>query len=171
MISNRSLGIETEVERRQARRGTMPLVDILEAFARGADRHMTAGPATEQELRRLEQALGHPLPASFRAFLSRLGGGLFFHGHEIFGPRRVMIHDIELVPDVLSVRRRLVKEGGLPQGILPLHRARGVIHVIDVRPENGGEWIDTLSPSLPYADLASFLETVVLPRPRLPARS
>jgi hypothetical protein len=161
MASDESFG---EGERRAPRRGTLTLAQILDIFERDQDRHMTAGPATEEELARLESAIGLPLPAPLRQFLSRLGGGLFYNGHEIFGPLRAMVHDIELVPDMLSLRHRLMEERSLPEGFLPFHRARGVLNLIDAREAAGAGAIISLSEVPPHTDLASFLETVVLPR-------
>ncbi len=99
---------------------------IFEVFARDAACHMTGGPATEQDLRGLEKAVGRPLPASFRAFLARFGGGLVYQGHEIFGPHRVMIHDIELVPSLTSMLAWLrSQQPAVPDGVLPFHRSGG----------------------------------------------
>ena len=153
-----------EGERRAPRRGTLTLEQILSAFERDRDRHVMAGAATGADLARLESALGCRLPEALRAFLSRFGGGLFYNGHEIFGPTRTMVHDIELVPDMLSVRHRLIEGGSLPEGFLPFHRARGVVNLIDARETVGTGEIVPLSQSPPHPDLASFLETVVLPR-------
>lgn len=121
---------------------------------------MNSGPSTQAELGHVEAALGAALPQALRAFLMRFGGGIYYNGHEIFGPTRCMVHDIELVPDLLSMRQRLKDEGGLAEGLSPLHRARGVVHVIDLRSgsvalREGGD---------AYPDLAAFLENVVLPR-------
>ena len=92
------------------------------------------------------------------------GGGLYFHGHEIFGPKHVVIHDIELVPDVLTIRRWLSAQGiEVPAGVLPFHRARGVIHLLDARP-GSNERVLTLGGSATFPDLASFLDAIVLPR-------
>jgi hypothetical protein len=155
---------DQESERRAPRPATRTLPEILDAFTRDAADHMTGEPSSERDLLQLERAVGRPLPASLRAFLSRFGGGLFYHGHEIFGPLRVMIHDIELVPDMLSVRRRLAREGVVPpEGLIPFHRARGLVHFMDLR--QPGDAVLSLPWSTPYPDLGSFLENVVLPRP------
>jgi hypothetical protein len=103
------------------------------------------------------------MPEPLRAFLLRVGGGLFYNGHEIFGPMRCMVHDIELVPDVLSVAHRLREEGSLTQGFIPLHRARGVIHLLDARSVVGGAVIPA-GGGAAHPDLTAFLEVVVLPR-------
>ena len=161
-----------ESERRQPRGATLTLEAILGKFEAHAAQHMTGDPAAEDHLRGLEQGLGAPLPASFRAFLTRFGGGLFFHGHEIFGARRVMIHDIELVPDILSIKRHLAAQGQpLPAHLVPFHRARGVVHLLDVGRDGRGEQVVALDGSASFPNLASFLETIVVPRrPRPLAR-
>lgn len=138
----------------------MTLDEILGVLERDSARHMTNGPCQEDELARLEAALGHALPAELRAFLGRLGGGVFYDAHEMFGPQRVMIHDIELMPDMLSMRRLLP---GLPPDALPFHRSTSVVHVIEV-PRGAGQCrITPLGGGSGYPDLASFLESVVLP--------
>ena len=139
---------------------TMTLEDVLDTFERDATAHMTGGPALEADLRQLESAIGHPLPGPLRTFLSRLGPGLFYQGHEIFGPLRVMIHDIELVPSLASMLARL-KEQHLPEGLIPFHRGNGVVHLVDLRGPQPGRVV-----SLPYgsnySDLTEFLKAVVL---------
>jgi hypothetical protein len=156
--------MNTESERRRARRATLSLDEIIAAFALERDRHVTSGPATPAELRAVERAISRALPSSLSAFLRRCGAGLFFHGDEIFGPRRVMIHDIELVPDLLSIRGRLTKDGRLPDGYLPFHRARGLVHLIALDAAASGARIVSLPETEPHADLESFLEAIVLPR-------
>lgn len=155
---------EAESERRRPRPGTLGLARVLDVFARDSAQHLTGGATSEDELERFEQRAGIALPASFRAFLTRFGGGLYFHGHEIFGPSQVCIHDIELVPDLLSLRRWLLGQGQeVPPDWLPFHRARGAIHLIDVRP-GSLDRVRALGGSAEFPDLASFLEAVVLPR-------
>jgi len=158
-------GLFGKGERRMPRRATLTLSQILERFEQDAESHTTSGPCGEDELLRLEESLGRRLPDPFRKFLARLGGGMFYHGHEIFGPRRAMIHDIELVPDLFAMRQRLLAEGNLPDdGFVPFHRARGVINLMDVRDEDGAGRIMCARQPAPFPDLASFLEAVVLPR-------
>jgi hypothetical protein len=160
---------QVESERRRPLGTTLTLEAIFGTFDAHAAQHMAGGPAAADHLRGLEQGLGATLPASFRAFLTRFGGGLFFHGHEIFGARRVMIHDIELVPDILSIKRRLAAEGRpLPAHLVPFHRARGAVHLLDVGPEGGGEQVVALDGPASFPSLASFLETVVVPRHPVP---
>jgi hypothetical protein len=153
-----------EKERRQPRRGTLSLDEIFDVFARDADRHLTTGPLDEDHLTGFEARAGMPLPPSFRAFLARFGGGLYYHGHEIFGPTQVYIHDIELVPDLVGIRRWLGAQGlEVPAGALAFHRARGAIHLLDAAP-GSPERVTTLGGSSSFPDLASFLEAIVLPR-------
>jgi len=125
---------------------------------RGA--HMTGGGCTEMELRSVEDALRQPLPADFRLFLSRLGGGVFYLKHEIFGARRVMIHDIELVPDLLSFRAWLGT--AVPPNLLPIHRADGQIHAIELGGARAN--VRSLNHTGPcYPRFSAFLEAFVLP--------
>src|SRR5262245_10375647 len=91
--------------------------------------HMTSGPCAEAELQSIEDRLGAPLPPLFRLFLQRTGGGVYYLRHEIFGARRVMIHDIELVPDLLTFREWL---GAVPGEWLPIHRSEGRVHAIEL---------------------------------------
>jgi hypothetical protein len=130
---------------------------LLERIEKDASRHQTAGPAPEADLAKLEAVLGHALPPSFRAFLARSGSGLYYERHEIFGPLRAMIHDIELVPPLLGVCR------GLPHGVIPVHRADSVIHFMDLR--GGAEPVPVFSllSSDRYPDFTSFLRDVVVP--------
>lgn len=135
----------------------MTLEEVLDLLERDSGRHMTSGPCGRGDLDKLEAGLGHPLPADLRRFLERVGGGVFYDAHELFGARRVMIHDIELLPDMLSVRKALP---GVPPDAVPFHRSGSQVHVIElserarITPLGGGSG---------YADLATFLESVVLP--------
>jgi hypothetical protein len=122
---------------------------------------MTGAAAAEDELLALERVLGFPLPAPYRFFLRRLGGGVFYLEHELFGPRRVMVHDIELVPDLLSFRAWLGAE--LPPAVLPIHRMDGRIHVLDLQTGACRRLDATAGARDDYADFTAFLETVVLP--------
>jgi hypothetical protein len=132
------------------------LEKLLERIEEDASRHHTAGPASEADLAKLEAALGHALPAPFRAFLERSGSGLYYDRHEIFGPLHTMIHDIELVPPLLSVCR------GLPPGVIPVHRADALVHFMDLR--GGGRVpVFSLLSSDRYSDFTTFLHEVVVP--------
>ena len=124
-------------------------------------RHLTQR-CSEQDLDLLEQAIGRRLPADFRTLLARVGGGILYDDHEVFGGRRLMVHDIELVPDVLTVTRQRAETGQpWPLHLVPFHRRKGRLHLLDVSggecprvvDEDGHSW-----PSLP-----AFLEDVVLP--------
>jgi hypothetical protein len=156
--------VQDETERRRPRQSSLNFEEVLAAFEHARDQHVLGGPATDVELWQLERTLGAPLPTQFRSFLSRLGGGLYFSGHEIFGTRRVMVHDIELVPDILSLRLALAAQGAaLPPLTIPFHRARGRVHCLKLAPEERGRIVSI--PEAPAApNLESFLETVVMPR-------
>jgi len=157
-------GTGAEIERRQPRPTTLTFAEVLEVFARNERQHMAGGGTSEEDLQRCEERAGVALPAPFRAFLSRFGGGLYFHGHEVFGPKPVVIHDIELVPDLLTVRKWLLAQGAeVPPELLAFHRARGVIHLLDTRP-GSTERVLTLGGSATFPDLASFFEAIILPR-------
>jgi cell wall assembly regulator SMI1 len=136
------------------------LSGLLAAFDEAAEARMTA-PASEEDLRRVEAALGARLPDALRAFLARLGGGLYEHGHEVFGPSRVMVHDIELVPDILSMRSRVLAEGGLGGDLVPFHRSGAVLHLMRTAGVGRGE-IVSLPAGETFPDLAAFLEKVML---------
>jgi SMI1/KNR4 family protein SUKH-1 len=136
------------------------LAALLHRLADGADARMTV-PASEEELRRVDEALARPLPAPLRSLLLEVGSGLYEGGHEIFGPLRLMLHDIELVPDLLSVRARLTAEGLLHPHFLPFHRGGATFHLI--RTEGAGAGcVVSLPAGRVYADLASFIEQVLL---------
>ena len=150
---------------------------LLHRFESGRrDARMTS-PASDEELRRIDEALGSPLPAPLRALLHEVGGGLYEGGHEIFGPSRVMLHDIELVPDILSVRTRLMAEGVLHPHFLPFHRGGATFHLIRTEGPGAG-CVVSLPSGRVYADLPSFIEQVLLrdqgvpdARPSQPAAS
>lgn len=125
---------------------------------------MTAEPVSERELDLLEETLGRRLPEEFRTLLARLGGGILYERHEVFGVRRLMVHDIELVPDLLSFRQRFASAGAgeTCQDFVPFHRAEGMVHLLDLR-SAGGPAVVSLDGTHSYPDLARFLEEVVLP--------
>ena len=138
----------------------------IDRLARDLDLHLLSGPVEEDELARLEQALAVTLPPSFRTYLSRLGSGLLYDAHEIFGPRSLQLHDIEFVPSLASVVRQL--RGTLGPNLLPFHRGDGTVHVFDL---TGGPHeplpVRALAGGGSYRDLAGFLEAVVVaPRRR-----
>lgn len=141
----------------------MTIEEARKVLQRDQQHHMTAEPASEQELDLMEEALGQRLPEEFRTLLARLGGGILYERHELFGVRRLMVHDIELVPDLVSFRERFVSAGGeeLGEGFVPFHRADGVVHLLDLRAESGPTVV-SLDGARSYPDLARFLEDVVL---------
>jgi len=140
--------------------GAMSLPMILARFRRDMGSHMTSGPSEEWELARLEASLGHRIPAPFRTFLQELGGGLFYDRHEIFGAHRVQIHDIELVPSLLSIRSSL---GAGFKDLVPFHRADGVVHLMELTTEENGPARIVSSPEgSNYPDFAEFLERIVI---------
>lgn len=133
---------------------------LVQRFQGGADARMTV-PAAEGDLRRLEDALGRPLPGPLRALLREVGSGLYEGGHEIFGPMRLMLHDIELVPDLLTVHARLTAQGALHPQFVPFHREGGTFHLIRTDGPGTG-CVVSLPAGRVYADLASFVEQVLL---------
>jgi hypothetical protein len=139
------------------------LASLFPRFDEGNEARMTVL-ASEEDLHRLDGALGRPLPGPLRALLKEVGAGLYEGGHEIFGPVRLMVHDIELVPDLLSVRARLAAEGVLDPRFIPFHRSGATIHLI--RTEGAGASdVVSLPPGRAWTDLSSFVEQVLL-RPR-----
>lgn len=142
----------------------MTIEAALGVLDRDRSRHLTTEPASERELALLEETLGRRLPEDFRALLTRLGGGILYERHEVFGARRLMVHDIELVPDLVSFRRRFVRAGAgeSSQDFVPFHRADGMVHLLDLR-ARGGAAVVSLDGTRSYPDLAHFLEDVVLP--------
>jgi hypothetical protein len=132
---------------------------LLGRLQGGNDARMVV-PASDEDLRRVDDALGEPVPPPLRALLQRVGGGLFERGHEIFGASRAMIHDIELVPDLLTVRARLAAEGRLGPHLIPFHRAGSAIHLMGTGGAMDGQVV-SLPPGEVYPDLASFLEKVM----------
>jgi len=142
--------------------GAAPLETLMARCEADRASHMTGSACAEVELRLVEHALGQPLPPAFRLFLSRLGGGIFYLKHEIFGARRVMIHDIELVPDLLSFRAWLGPR--VPAHLLPIHRADGVVHAIELgdSPQSAVHRLEDPG-AASYPDFAAFLRHVVVP--------
>lgn len=139
----------------------MTLDQIIERMARDHSQHMTGGPSGEAELREAEERLALRFPEPFRAFLIRLGAGIYYQKHEIFGCRRVMIHDIELLPDLVSMKQRLSPP--LAEGLFPVHRSREQVHLIDLGPGPGAGRIIAAGDAVEFPDLPAFLEAIVLP--------
>ena len=134
---------------------------MLTRLERDREHHMLS-PATAADFETLEREIGAPLPAPVRRVLEVLGGGILYERHELFGPRRLMIHDIELVPDLLSMRAQLRRRAiGLAPELLPLHRCEGVLHLVDVsRPDRAPILREDGSEA--YPSLAAFLEEFLL---------
>lgn len=133
---------------------------IIERLAADSGRHLLTGPADEQELLRIESALSLKLPPLFRALLGRLGGGILYDRHELFGPRPLQLHDIEFVPSLQAMRARLASSG---PGLLAFHREGGLVHAFVLG--DGSEEpvpIQSLDGARRYPDLGTFLEAVVL---------
>jgi hypothetical protein len=127
------------------------------------DARMTVA-ASDEDLRRLDVALGCPLPAPLRALLREVGAGLYDGGHEIFGPSRLMLHDIELVPDLLSVHARLSAEGALDPHCVPFHRGGTTFHLMSMEGPDAGSVV-SLPAGRVYPELATFVERVLLRPP------
>jgi len=140
--------------------------EVVAVLERDGALHLTQR-CSERDLDVLEEALAQRLPAEFRALLVRVGGGILYDKHEVFGGRRLMVHDIELVPDVLSVRRSLEESRPpWPAHLIPIHRCQGQLHLLDL---SGGEGSAPVlaEDGRAWPDLPAFLEAVVLP-PRRP---
>jgi hypothetical protein len=136
---------------------------LLDRLAADAGRHLLTGPADEQELARVEHALALRLPPRFRALLRRLGGGIFYDRHEVFGPRPLQLHDIEFVPSLQAMRARLAPTQA---GLLPFHRGDGQVHAFVMGDRDGEPVpITSLDGTRRYRDLESFLEDMVLSPP------
>src|SRR6185295_8550019 len=120
-------GLETLLQRFESRRNDARMIS----------------PASDEELRRIDEALGRPLPASLRALLHEVGAGLYEGGHEIFGPSRLMA------------------EGVLHPHFLPFHRGGATFHLIRTAGPGAG-CVVSLPSGRVYADLVSFIEQVLL---------
>jgi hypothetical protein len=72
----------------------------------------------------------------------------------------MMIHDIELVPDMMTVK---AAAPGLPAAWLPFHRRDGVVHVVDLAPAGFGE-VYSWPGGEARGDIAAFLAERLLPR-------
>lgn len=66
---------------------------------------------------------------------------------------------------ILSMRAWLARTRGLPEGLIPFQRARGVIHVLDVRSKDENARVSLVDGPEGYPDLASFLEFGLPQRP------
>jgi hypothetical protein len=127
--------------------------------------HLIGPPSTSADLDALEAAVGTPLPIEFRQLLGRLGGAILYDRHELFGPSRVLVHDIEMVPDLLSLRAGLRRDLRLPAHLIPFHRADGVIHALDLSGADATTApVVAVDGDARYPSLSAFVREVVLPR-------
>ena len=127
---------------------------------RHAAQHLRFEPVAHAEIAELEARIGHHLPLELAAMLETVGNGIFFGREELFGPRRLMVHDIELLPDMMSVK---AATRGLPEEWLPFHRCDGELHVVDLRPEALGA-VYSWPAASPQGDVGSFLASRLMPR-------
>lgn len=138
--------------------------EAMAVLQRDAALHLTQR-CSERDLEVLEEGLGKRLPAEFRTLLAHVGGGILYDKHEVFGGRRLMVHDIELVPDLLTVRRRLEESRPpWPAHLVPIHRCEGALHLFDL--SRGGSAPVLAEDGRAWPDLPAFLEAVVLPAHR-----
>ena len=138
------------------------LLGVIDRLVRDSSQHLLTEPAHETDLEGLERTLGLPLPASYRSLLGRMGSGILYDRHEVFGPHSLQLHDIEFVPSLPGVRRHLATSVG-PR-LMPFHRDGGRVHVFNL--SSGSDEpvpVRALDGSASYPDLATFLEAVVLP--------
>ena len=131
---------------------------VHDAVERHAAEHLRFEPVPREQIAELEARLGRRLPPELAAMLETVGNGIFFGKEELFGPRRLMVHDIELLPDMMSVK---AATRGLPDEWLPFHRCDGMLHVVDLSPEAAGavySWPDKVH----RGDVGSFLASRLL---------
>lgn len=126
---------------------------VIEAVERHAREHLRFGPVPREQITALEARLGRPLPPALTAVLESIGNGIFFGKEELLGPRRLMVHDIELLADMMSVK---AQAPGLPEPWLPFHRCDGVIHAVDLSPTTYGE-VHAWPGGAPCGDIMVFL--------------
>jgi hypothetical protein len=127
---------------------------LAAAVRRHEPEHLRFGPVPRAEIAALEARLGRRLPPALVSALETVGNGIFFGKEELLGPRRLMVHDIELLADIMTVKAGL---DGLPEAWLPFHRCDGVVHVVDLSSEGFGQvrsWPDRA----PHGDVAAFLD-------------
>lgn len=134
---------------------------LIARFQADGALHITSEGNTEEQVLDLEARLGYPLPAPYRTFLRQLGGGVYYMRHEIFGARRVMIHDIELVPDVMSFRHWV--GSAVPDQWLPIERSTDGIYAIALGVPDPAPVRD-FSSGTTYPDFAALLEVLTRSR-------
>jgi hypothetical protein len=121
--------------------------------------HLRFGPVPRAEIAALEARIGHRLPAALASALETVGNGIFFGKEELFGPRRMMVHDIELLPDMMTIKAGIA---GLPADWLPFHRRDDVVHVVDLSEGAFGQvrsWPDGAA----HGDVGDFLARCLTP--------
>lgn len=127
---------------------------LAEAVERHDLEHLRFGAVPHAEITAFERSLGRRLPPALVSVLETVGNGIFFGKEELFGPRRMMVHDIELLPDMATVK---AATAGLPDAWLPFHRCDGVLHVVDLSPEAFGQ-VRTWPDAVPCGDIEGFLD-------------
>lgn len=132
---------------------------LIENVERHAPEHLRFGPVPREEITALEARLGRPLPPALAAVLEKLGNGIFFGKEELLGPRRLMVHDIELLADMMTVK---AQAPGMPEDWLPFHRCDGVIHAVDLSPAAFGQ-VRAWPGGAPRGEIADFLADRLTP--------
>lgn len=132
---------------------------LLAGIESHSPEHLRFGAVPHDQIAALEARLGRPLPAALAAVLEAAGNGIFFGHEELLGPRRLMIHDIELLPDMMTVK---ATAAGLPAAWLPFHRRDGVVHAVDLAPEGFGQ-VYAWPGGAACGDIARFLAERLTP--------
>jgi SMI1/KNR4 family protein SUKH-1 len=133
---------------------------LIERIERHAPEHLRFGPVPRAQITAFEAILGRTLPSALTAVLESVGNGIFFGKEELLGPRRLMVHDIELLADMTTVK---TQAPGLPEAWLPFHRCEGVMHAVDLSPEGFGQ-VHAWPGGAPRGDIADFLADRLRPR-------
>ena len=132
---------------------------VLETVERHAPEHLRFGAVPREQITALEAFLRRPLPPALTAVLETVGNGIFFGKEELLGPRRLMVHDIELLADMMTVQAQAPE---LPESWVPFHRCDGVLHVVDVSPEAFGQ-VHSWPDGAVRGDIADFLTDRLTP--------
>ncbi len=122
-------------------------------IGRRESEHLRFGPVPPAEIAALEARIGRSLPPALVSALETVGNGIFFGKEELFGPRRMMVHDIELLPDMMTVK---AAAPGMPEAWLPFHRRDGALHVVDLSDEFFGQ-VRSWPEGAPQGGVADFL--------------
>jgi len=137
--------------------GAPDLRDVVDALQARASAHLTQGPVPEREVAEFAKRLDVALPAGLVALMTQVGNGIFFGEDELFGPRRLMVHDIELVPDMLTVKSGLPT---LPATWLPFHRRGRVVHAVELGAVGYGS-VSSWPAGSSWPDVASFARALL----------